>query len=215
MHAPTAVASSEEAARAVVAIAEEAAGKSNLLTCWLGRNAVEVARQRFDEAGIPTYETPGKAVRAFLHMVHYRRNQEMRIETPPSAPAEFAPVNATARRIVEGALSDGCNLLSEPESKELLAAYGVPVVETRIASSPEEVLGLADELGYPVALKGSCYDHLTWRTTRTRRILPILAASRPGLLGDFRSCRGWRLTWPITACVTNLSAVSGVGSKSA
>ncbi len=120
MHAPTAVASSEAAARAVVAIAEEAAGK---------------------------------AVRAFLHMVHYRRNQEILTETPPSAPAEFAPVIATARRIVEGALADGRSLLSEAESKELLAAYGVPVVETRIASSPEEAVRLADELDYPVALK--------------------------------------------------------------
>ena len=142
MHAPTAVASSEAAARAVVAIAEEAAGKSNLLTSWLGRNAVEAARQRFDEAGIPTCETPGKAVRAFLHMVHYRRNQEILMETPPSAPTEFAPVIATARRIVDGALADGRSLLSEAESKALLAAYGEPVVETRIASSPEEAVRL-------------------------------------------------------------------------
>lgn len=142
MHAPTAVASSEAAARPVVAIAEEAAGKSTLLTSWLGRNAVEAARQRFDEAGIPTCETPGKAVRAFLHMVHYRRNQEILMETPPSAPTEFAPVIATARRIVDGALADGRSLLSEAESKALLAAYGEPVVETRIASSPEEAVRL-------------------------------------------------------------------------
>ncbi len=153
MHAPTAVASSEEAARAVVAASEDTPGKSNMLTCWLGRDAVEAARRTFNEAGIPTYETPGKAVRAFLHMVHYRHNQEILMETPPSVPTEFAPLITTAQGIIESALADGRSLLSEAESKELLAAYGVPVVETRIASSPEEAMRLADELGYPVALK--------------------------------------------------------------
>jgi acetyltransferase len=153
MHAPTAIASPEDAARAVVATAEKKDVKPTILTCWLGADAVQAARRVFGKAGVPTYETPGHAVRAFLHMVRYRHNQEMLMETPPSAPTEFTPVTATARRVVENALGEGHELLNEPESKAVLAAYGVPVVETHIASTPADAMRHAAELGFPVAVK--------------------------------------------------------------
>ena len=51
------------------------------------------------------------------------------------------------------ARAEGRTLLSEAEAKELLAAAGVPVTETRVASSADEAASIADELGYPVVLK--------------------------------------------------------------
>lgn len=51
------------------------------------------------------------------------------------------------------ARAEGRTLLSEAEAKELLAAAGVPVTETRVASSADEAAAIADELGYPVVLK--------------------------------------------------------------
>ncbi|MDC0336248.1 bifunctional acetate--CoA ligase family protein/GNAT family N-acetyltransferase [Pseudodesulfovibrio sp.] len=127
--------------------------KRMVLTAWLGSMAAEESREIFRKGDIPTYETPTHAVRAFLYMAEYLRNQEMLIETPDSLPTDFFPDTATARTIVQKALDAGRETLTEPESKDILAAYGIPVVETRIAVSAKEAVIAADKLGYPVALK--------------------------------------------------------------
>ncbi len=127
--------------------------KRMVLTAWLGSETADEAREVFHRADIPTYETPTHAVRAFLYMAEYLQNQEMLIETPDSLPTDFFPDTEAARTIVAKALDQGRDSLTEPEVKDLLASYGVPVVETRIAISAKEAVIAADELGYPVALK--------------------------------------------------------------
>lgn len=151
MHAPTATADSTEAARAVI----EAAAKSRktVLTNWVGGEAVRAARKLFHDAKIPSYGTPREAVQAFMHLVDYRRRQEMLMETPPSVPREFTRVVDTARLLVEGCLARGSDMMSEPEAKAVLAAYGIPTVETHIARTPQEAARHAARMGFPVALK--------------------------------------------------------------
>src|SRR5689334_18708318 len=63
----------------------------NVITAWLGEHSAKAARQRFADARIATYETPDSAVSGFLHRVHYRRNQELLMETPPARTAAFEP----------------------------------------------------------------------------------------------------------------------------
>ncbi len=152
MHAPTATASSTDAAEAVIA----AAGRTRapVLTCWVGEQAVAPARRLLNDAGIPTYGTPRETVRAFMHMVDYRRNQATLMETPATAPGEFTPDVATARRIVGDSLrSDEPTPMSEAEAKAVLQAYGIPVVATRVAKTPDEAAEIAKGLGFPAALK--------------------------------------------------------------
>jgi acetyltransferase len=88
-----------------------------------------------------------------MHMVNYRRNQETLIETPPSIPEAFATDTEKARGIIRLALEEHRDWLSEPEAKEILVAYGVPVVSTRLARSADEAGALAAELGGAVVLK--------------------------------------------------------------
>ncbi|MEO5375240.1 MAG: bifunctional acetate--CoA ligase family protein/GNAT family N-acetyltransferase [Alphaproteobacteria bacterium] len=152
MHAPTAISSSTEVAEAVIALAHQYP-KTNLMTCWVGEEAVKPARQLFSEAGLPTYDTPELAMRAFMHMVDYRRNQVLLMETPPSAPSEFTPATATARLVVENAQASGRDMMSEPEAKAVLAAYGIPTVETHIARTPADAARVAHDMGGRVALK--------------------------------------------------------------
>ncbi|MBF0305523.1 MAG: GNAT family N-acetyltransferase [Alphaproteobacteria bacterium] len=152
MHAPTAISSATEVADKVIACAQNHK-KANVLTCWVGEEAVGPARRQFGAAGLPTYETPGSAVRAFLHLVRYRRNQELLMETPPEAPSEFTPATATARLVVENAMSTGHEFMSEPEAKAVLAAYGVPTIETHIARTPADASRIARDMGGLVALK--------------------------------------------------------------
>jgi len=151
IHAPTAIVPADEIAIACAELIRE--GTKNVLTCWVGGDSVMKARDAFVRAGIPTYDTPEQAVRAFMHIVEYRRNQELLLEMPLLAPVEVQPDRQTARRLIEQTLQSGRDMLSEPEAKALLAAYGVPVVPTRIARDAEEAVRHAMEIGFPVALK--------------------------------------------------------------
>lgn len=151
LHAPTAVVPSSEIASALVpAIAS--AGRS-VLTCWLGGDEVAQARAMFVEASIPTYSTPEDAVRAFLQLVHYRRNQQLLMEVPASRPLDLPHDCETAGTVLRSALASGRTMLSEVEAKSVLAAYGIPVVPTRSAATVTDAVKAAMELGFPVALK--------------------------------------------------------------
>ena len=151
IHAPTAIVPSAEIAAAVAPVITQAS--RNVLACWLGRDAVKDAQTTFENAGIPTYDTPEEGVRAFMEVVQYRRNQELLMEVPPSRSADFDHDRDKAQAIARGALANGRTSLSEPEAKAVLAAYGIPVVDTRIAKTAEEAAKVALEVGFPVALK--------------------------------------------------------------
>ncbi|MEM9569145.1 MAG: GNAT family N-acetyltransferase [Cyanobacteria bacterium P01_E01_bin.34] len=151
MHVPTAIAPSDETARAVIEVVR---GKSaNLLTSWLGGESANLAQLQFAEANISTYDTPDDAVRAFLHLVRFQLNQDLLMETPPSTPTEFKSVTARAHIAIQQALAEGRHTLTEPEAKAILAAYGIPIVETKIASGTEDAIRAAREIGFPVAVK--------------------------------------------------------------
>ncbi|MDQ1924002.1 bifunctional acetate--CoA ligase family protein/GNAT family N-acetyltransferase [Massilia pseudoviolaceinigra] len=155
IHAPTAIVPSLEIARAIAPLAK--ASSRNILACWLGGDAVAEARAIFTEAGIPSFGTPEEAVSAYLQIVQYRRNQNLLMQVPPAACddalADGAANPAAARALVHAALASGRTLLSEPETKAVLAAYGVAVVQTRSTASVEEAVAAAREIGFPVALK--------------------------------------------------------------
>ncbi len=152
MNCPTAVADSVEAARAVLAV-DTPAARAPVLTCWLGETAAAESRKLFAAERVPTYETPNEAVRALVQLVDYRRNQDLLMETPAAGPGLEAATLASARELVAKVLGEGRTVLTEPESKALLSAFGIPVVETETAAGPAEAAAAARRLGGPVALK--------------------------------------------------------------
>lgn len=151
IHAPTAIVKSEEIARECAPLI--AASPRNLLSCWLGGQGVSVARHVFNQAGIPTYQTPEEAVQAFLYLLAYRRNQELLLQAPPSQSTDFSADTEQVRRVVQGSIENQNSLLGEAEAKSVLAAYGIPVVDTRVASTVDTAVLLAQKIGFPVALK--------------------------------------------------------------
>ncbi|MCE2688395.1 MAG: bifunctional acetate--CoA ligase family protein/GNAT family N-acetyltransferase [Rubrivivax sp.] len=155
MHAPTAIVPSADIARALVAelgpLLRAAPGR--LQACWLGAQAVQQAREIFDAAGIACHDTPENAVRAFSMLATYRRNQFELMQTPPLQPA-LAQAPATPDAVIDQALAEGREMLTEPEAKALLAAAGVPVVATTLAGpTPQAAVQAARTLGFPVVLK--------------------------------------------------------------
>ncbi|HEY0063627.1 MAG TPA: bifunctional acetate--CoA ligase family protein/GNAT family N-acetyltransferase [Telluria sp.] len=151
IHAPTAIVASADIARAIAPMAKGAS--RNILACWLGGDAVAEARRICADAGIPNFGTPEEAVNAYLQIVQFRRNQNLLMQVPPTAGTGFEADTEKARRIVCGAIEAGRSLLSEPESKEVLAAYGIAVVATRSVTGIEEAVAAAEAIGFPVAIK--------------------------------------------------------------
>lgn len=154
LNCPTAVTDSLAAAHAVMeTITANKTRRHPVLTSWLGDGTAAEARRLFAGHRVPTYDTPSHAVRAFLDLVEYRRNQELLMQTPPSVPEDFQPDDITVRKIIARAVAEKRDWLSEHEAKRVLAAYGIPVVDTRKADTPEEAAHCAEVIGGPLALK--------------------------------------------------------------
>jgi len=148
LNCPVAVASGLDAAKAVLAAAP-ALGKP-LLTNWLGGGAAVDARALFEQAHVPTFETPEKAVRGFMHMVRYRRAQQSLMEVPPSSLSDFEP-DVTAARAMLASARQGW--LDPVAVGKLFACYGIPSVRLAHAGTPAEAAAVARDFAVPVALK--------------------------------------------------------------
>ena len=149
---PQAMTDPTETARRLAAFA--ATRGKPLLASWMGGKDVVAGEAVLNQANIPTFGYPDTAARIFTLMWRYAYNLRGLYETPTLvAPAQAAAPQSAVRRLLEQARAGGRTLLSEFESKQVLAAYGIPTVPTRIALSEEEALRGAAELGYPVVLK--------------------------------------------------------------
>ncbi len=169
LHAPSSAVSSSKAAEAVIQAQKQTRGA--VLTSWMGGARVAEARHLFAAAKIPTYDTPNQAVDAYLHMVRYRRGQEMLMETPTSVPVDFTPATESARLMMDDYLDHGRNFLVGREAKALLSAYSIASAEARIAKTPSEAATIAQTMGFPVALRLASRQPLG---TTAGRIDPLL-----------------------------------------
>lgn len=152
LNCPTAVSDPIDAARAVVDQLE-GQRRQPVLTSWLGEGAAVEARRLFAEHRLPSYETPAQATRAFMHLVRYKHHHDLLMETPPSTAGEIDPDPDQARAVIAEALAAGRSVLTEPEAKAVLSAYGIPVVETVSVEDPDQAAEAAARLGGRVALK--------------------------------------------------------------
>jgi len=125
-----------------------------LLASWMGGTSADLGESILSRANIPCFPFPETAIRVFNYMWRYSYNLRGLYETPVlSAGAEGAPGRAAAEWIIQGARQRRKTLLTEAESKQLLAAYGIPTVETHIAATEDAAVEAAAKIGYPVVLK--------------------------------------------------------------
>jgi acetyltransferase len=126
-----------------------------IIASWMGVGQVEAGETILNAANIPTFKYPDRAAKAFYYMWRYSENLRSLYETP-STPANNGHSYADrdqARKIVADVRKTGRTILTEFESKKLLAAYGIPTVETHIALTEIEAVKQAARLGFPVVLK--------------------------------------------------------------
>lgn len=122
-----------------------------VIASWMGGSDVTAGERILNDAGIPTFGYPDTAARIFNYMWRYTYNLAGLYETPVLA--EEPPGREEAERLIREARAAGRTLLTEYESKRLLEAYGIPTVETRLATTVDEAVREAESLGYPVVLK--------------------------------------------------------------
>ena len=124
-----------------------------LVACWMGDSSVQPARHALAEAQIPSFRTPEAAVGAFGNIASFYQNQQLLQQTPPPLSPGAPPDVEGARLLIESVLTERRKVLTEMESKALLAAFHVPVTQTLLARSSNEAMLIASQIGYPVALK--------------------------------------------------------------
>lgn len=151
VHAPSRLAESQAFAQSVIDAAKHT--QLNLLSSWMGQASVGEARQLLDAGQIPTYETPDKAVQAFMHMVRHRRNQVHLRETPAAVVLPQARDRKDAQKMVAQVWRSGREYLLPAEMRKLVMAYGIPVAKSLDLRRSSELSGVVAKLGGPVALR--------------------------------------------------------------
>jgi len=125
---------------------------------WLGGPVVDKGRDIFNQAGIPTFDSPERAIRAFMDLYQYTKNIEMLHEIPPRFPRKLEFQTEEIRPIIAEKLDKEQYQMTEVEAKSLLARYGIPVNRTQTAGSLDDAVQVAWKMGFPVAMKVNSRD---------------------------------------------------------
>lgn len=139
-------------------LAQYARGTKPLYASWMGGNSLQKGIQILSAADIPHFEYPDAACHVFGKLWHHQKQLQSLYETPHIREGNIHPFDIQKRyekvnSLLEKAHQENRTILSEYESKHILQAYDIPIIQTRLASSEEEALHIAQEIGYPVVLK--------------------------------------------------------------
>jgi acetyltransferase len=153
---PQAMTEPEAVAAEIVSLVSE--HPKPMLACWMGEQEVEAARSLFRQHGVPSYKTPEAAVEAFHVLASHHRHQQLLLQAPEPLAKDASPDIEGARMIIESALADDRRILNEIEAKALLHAFRIPIAKSVRARDDKEALVVAEQIGFPVALKVNSPD---------------------------------------------------------
>ena len=126
-----------------------------VLASWMGGKSVAEGIAILNAANIPTFSYPDTAARAFSYMWKYTYNLRGLYETPVLSEGadSFGQAQSQAKLFLEKIRASGRTILTEAESKHVIALYGITTIETRLASNESQAAECAEAIGFPVALK--------------------------------------------------------------
>ncbi len=124
-----------------------------VFTSWMGGKDVEKGKEIFNHEGIPTFDSPERAVQAFMNLYRYSKNIKLLQEIPPNLPKKIEFDHEKARILLDQGIKTKNFLLTEIESKDLLSAYGICVNPSKLAVSGAQAVEKTREIGFPVAMK--------------------------------------------------------------
>ena len=151
MICPQIVMTAVDAARAVLPLAQASA--KPVLSAWLGDAQMRAGRAVIEAAGMPAFDSPEAGVIAFASLARYVRAQGLLLQSPAPLASPVAPDVDAALALAQAVARSGRTLLSEPESKQLLACFGIATPRTLVAATLVEAIAAGTELGYPLVMK--------------------------------------------------------------
>ena len=151
IYTPQGEASADEVAGEIVGITGST--KKPVLASFLGGMKVDGGLKFLRENRVPAYASPERAVRSYMYMYQYSRNLEQLYQTPAELPSGMAPPRNHLKALLTQVARRGREMLTEPESKEFLQTYGIPITKAKVARSPTAAVTMSRGIGYPVVLK--------------------------------------------------------------
>lgn len=151
MLSPQAMTRPMDVAQCVIEVNKQA--QKPILACWMGEEQVIEGRQALEDAGIPAFRMPETAIELYYHISTYYWNQRLLLQTPEATSRLTPRETEGAKMLIEAVLQEHRKVLSEMESKAVLRAFRIPVAQTMVARTPTESLLLAEQIGFPVAMK--------------------------------------------------------------
>ncbi len=132
----------------VVNVIAEVQRQAKPIVCWAtGGDFSQQLIKKLEEAGVPTYPTTERAIRAIQGLIEAGKTRKW--HAPDKLPARRDLVN----QIFKNALFDGHDMLTEVESKDVLRDYGIKTTIEYIAKTAPEASSCASKLGFPVVMK--------------------------------------------------------------
>jgi len=123
-----------------------------VVTSFIGQTHVHTEKLTLQKAGIPCFETPERAIEA-LASLQKRDRQEIK----------DVPVDTKRQEDAQSLLSDYKGLMPEDVVQTLFHLYDIPVPQQKIATSEDDAVRIAEEIGYPVIAKISS-PHILHKT---------------------------------------------------
>jgi len=155
---PQSMTNPTEVARKVAIVSKTS--RKTVFASWMGADDIEEGQRLLETNNIPVYQAPENAVNSFMLMYDYSRNLEILHETPSQIPSQFQPRRAESLELINMVLEDNRTVMTEFEAKQLLANYEIPVIKNGLATSEEEAIAMAEEIGYPLVMKIASPDIL-------------------------------------------------------
>ncbi|MFN2123010.1 MAG: bifunctional acetate--CoA ligase family protein/GNAT family N-acetyltransferase [Candidatus Promineifilaceae bacterium] len=131
-----------------------------VLASWMGGEDVAEGTAVLNKANIPTFDYPDTAARIFTYMWRYQRRLSSLYETPtlPVGDDEESLKRFLTGELIAGIRENGRTRLTGIESKRILEAYGIPVIEEYLVHSADKAVARAEDMGYPVVLRAYTTD---------------------------------------------------------
>jgi acetyl coenzyme A synthetase (ADP forming)-like protein len=126
------------------------------LACFMGEAKVQSGIRILQDYGVPNYSFPERAAQSFEAMFDYTR-----VLNRPTPDFVHYEVNKdSVRQIFDRVLSEGRVTIGDFEAREILTSYGMRIPQSEIATTPDEAINIAAQIGYPVVLKIASPDIL-------------------------------------------------------
>jgi len=136
-------------------IAQRDASEKGVVFFWTASRGDKTTLPKLKASNIPIFYSPDKLARGLKAMLDYHAWRDQRVAGDP---AQLPASNAAQKKVIEQLSAVGRTMLSESESKQAIAAWGVTAPREILATSAAAAGDAAKKIDYPVVMKADSAD---------------------------------------------------------